>query len=163
MSGSILGCSTPINDGPQHETFAAAVHHLVAWVVGGTLPPASPLLDVGGDSFVRDDLGIATGGVRTPVADAPLRLLTGEPGPDGGSCFLFGQTAPFDDSVIDSLYGSLDGWSAAAQASADLALEAGWLLPEDAAPMLRDSEARPVFGSGSRMVRPLTGLPTSER
>lgn len=140
-SGSILGCSTPINDGPQHETLAAAMHHLVAWVVDGTAPPASPVLGVDGDSFVRDDLGIATGGVRTPVVDAPLRVLTGEPGPDGGSCFLFGQTIPFDDGVLGSLYDSLGEWSAAAQASADLSVEAGWLLPEDAASMLEEGTA----------------------
>jgi Alpha/beta hydrolase domain len=137
-SGSILGCSTPINDGPQHETLAAAVHHLVAWVVDGTPPPTSPLLDVDGESFVRDDLGIVTGGIRTPVVDAPLRVLSGEPGPDGGSCFLFGQTVVFDDGVVSSLYADLADWSTAAQASAQAAIEAGWLLPDDAATMIEE-------------------------
>jgi hypothetical protein len=136
--GSILGCETPINDGPQHETLSAAVHHLVVWAVEGTPPPASPLLDVDGEMFVRDDLGIATGGIRTPVVDAPLRVVTGDPGPDGGACFLFGQTLRFGDGVLESFYGSLGDWTAAAQASADAAVEAGWLLPEDAASMLED-------------------------
>lgn len=147
-SGSILGCSTPINDGPQHETLAAATHHLVAWVSDGTLPPISPQLDVevDGVAFVRDAAGVATGGVRTPVVDAPLRVLSGDPGPDEGSCFLFGQTLPLGDGVLDSLYaGSLESWAGAAQESADAAVEAGWLLPEDAASMLAEARERAVL------------------
>lgn len=140
-AGTILGCETPINDGPQHETLSAAVFHLIGWVVDGVLPPVSPLLDVDGDALVRDELGIATGGVRTPVVDAPLRLLSGEPGPDGGACFLFGQSVPFDDGVIASLYGSLDDWVGAAQTAADFAVESGWLLAEDAATMLDEANA----------------------
>jgi hypothetical protein len=141
-SGDILGCTTPINDGPQHETLAAAVHHLVAWVVDGTPPPESPVLDVADGAFLRDDLGIAVGGIRTPVVDVPLRVLTGEEGPDGGACFLFGQTLPFGDGVVESLYGDLATWSTAAQVSADAAVEIGWLLPEDAASMLEESTTR---------------------
>ena len=143
-SGAIIGCETPINDGPQHETLSAAVHHLVAWVADGTAPPASPLLDVEGDTFVRDALGIATGGIRTPVVDAPLRVLSGEPGPDGGACFLFGQTLPLTGEVVASLYAGLGDWSSTAQRSADMAVAEGWLLPDDAASMLEESKARAV-------------------
>ena len=39
------------------------------------------------------------------------------------------------------LYDSLGEWSAAAQASADLSVEAGWLLPEDAASILEEGTA----------------------
>ncbi|MFT6291539.1 MAG: hypothetical protein ACJAR2_002143 [Ilumatobacter sp.] len=142
-AGSILGCP-PVNDGPQHETLAAAVHHLISWVVDGTLPPESPLLDVDGEGFVRDDLGIVTGGIRTPVVDIPLRVLTGEPGSGEGACFLLGQTLPLGDGVLASLYGSLGEWTAAAQASADAAVKAGWLLPEDAASMLEEGNVLAV-------------------
>ena len=93
---------------------------------------------------MRDALGIATGGIRTPVVDAPLRVLSGEPGPDGGACFLFGQTLPLTGEVVASLYAGLGDWLSTAQRSADMAVAEGWLLPDDAASMLEESNARAV-------------------
>jgi hypothetical protein len=66
-------------------------------------------------------------------------VLSGEPGPDGGSCFLFGQTLAFEDGVLAGRYDGFDDWSNSAQSSATAAVEAGWLLPEDAASMLEEA------------------------
>ena len=93
--GSLIGCTTPINDGPQHETLQAALHHLVAWVVDGTTPPTSPRLELESEDVIaRDELGIAVGGIRTPPVDVPTRVLSGDPSVGEGFCFLFGQTLP---------------------------------------------------------------------
>lgn len=147
--GAIIGCETLINDGPQHETLQAGVSHLVAWVQDGTLPPTSPRLTLEGDTFVRDELGIATGGIRTPVVDVPNRVLSGEPGPDGGACFLFGQTLPIEPEVLIEQHGTLDAYLDAFQASADDAVAAGWLLEADAESMIAEETERAteLFGS----------------
>jgi hypothetical protein len=149
--GAFIGCQTPINDGPHHETLLAAVHHLAAWVVDGTAPPSAPRIEVDGLdgppdgelTIVRDDLGIAVGGVRTPVVDAPNRTLSGDPGGDeDGFCFLFGQTQPIDPAALVERYGDIAGYRAELQAAADASVAAGWLLPDDAATMVDEEAAR---------------------
>ena len=52
----------------------AALHHLQAWLVGGTPPPVQPRIDFEGDPprVARDDNGIAQGGVRLPQVEVPL-------------------------------------------------------------------------------------------
>lgn len=142
--GKILGCSTPINDGPQHETLQAALHHLVAWVVDGTLPPASPRIELDGEAIERDELGIAVGGIRTPPVDAPLRVLSGDPGPDGGACVLFGQTQPIAAELLAELYPDLATYVEALETSARTAVDAGWLLAADAETMVSEETARAV-------------------
>jgi len=141
--GELIGCPNPINDGPQHETLQAALHHLVAWVVDGTTPPTSPRIELeGGNVIARDELGIAIGGIRTPPVDVPTRVLSGESGVGGGFCFLFGQTLPLSSSVLARLYGSEAAYLDALQASADATVAAGWLLPEDAETLVAEEAAR---------------------
>jgi hypothetical protein len=141
--GSLIGCTTPINDGPQHETLQAALHHLVAWVVDGTTPPTSPRLELESEDVIaRDELGIAVGGIRTPPVDVPTRVLSGDPSVGEGFCFLFGQTLPLESSVLATLYESEAAYLAALQASADAAVAAGWLLPEDAEILVAEEAAR---------------------
>jgi hypothetical protein len=139
--GELIGCTTPINDGPQTEVLRAALSHLVAWVIDGTTPPESPRIEVTGEgdatAIERDELGIAVGGIRTPAVDAPLRILSGDPPPEGeGFCFLFGQTQPLDPAVISSRYANLDGYVAELTASLDEAVARGWVLTPDAETML---------------------------
>lgn len=137
--GVFIGCQNPINDGPHHETLQAAVRHLAAWVADATPPPTSPRIEVDGLdgdgdlTIVRDDLGIAVGGVRTPPVDAPIRVLVGDPsGEDEGFCFLFGQTLPLEPELLVERYGDLAGYEIELRASADAAVAAGWLISEDA-------------------------------
>jgi hypothetical protein len=140
--GSFIGCPNPINDGPQHETLQAALHHLVAWVIEGTAPPASPRLEVEAGAIVRDELGIAVGGIRTPPVDVPTRVLTGDSDAGDRLCSLFGQTLPLEPGVLAALYESEAAYLDALQASADAAVAAGWLLPEDAETMVAEETAR---------------------
>lgn len=156
--GSLLGCDDPINTGPHHEVAQAALHHLVAWAAGGSAPPPAERIElVPGDDVViaRDERGNALGGVRTPLVDVPIATLTGEPPGDGsaeltgdgGVCMLFGQTIPFDRATLVELHGSAEDYVAAFRASADEAVDAGFLLPEDAELLVREAEAnRELFG-----------------
>jgi hypothetical protein len=128
-----LQCPEPFNSGPMHYVFAAAVRALDAWVAEGTLPPVSPRLDLTDDlsEFLTDELGNVTGGIRTPFVDAPTAVLSGE-GNSGGFCFLFGTTRLFPADQLASLYVDEAGYVAAVTASAQAAVEAGFLLQEDA-------------------------------
>ncbi len=143
--GAALGCDGLINDGPQHETLQAALHHFVAWVQNGVIPPAAPRIEVSmGEEpvIVRDEMGIAIGGVRTPPVEAPLRILIGDPGSSEGFCFLFGQTFDIDLGTLQGMYSSLATYIEALTAAADESVANGWLLPEDAEIMVEEETRR---------------------
>lgn len=149
--GSLLGCG-PINTGPQKEVLQAGVHHLVAWVAGGDPPPDSPRieLDEQGDqvAIARDEHGLALGGIRNPLVDAPVATISGDP-PEGtdaeeiGSdvCVLFGTTTPFDQPTLVELYGDADGYLEQFRAAAADAVDKGHLLQVDADALIAEAEA----------------------
>ena len=143
--GAALGCDGLINDGPQHETLQAALHHFVNWVQEGVVPPAAPRIETtteGETVIVRDEMGIAIGGVRTPPVDAPLRILIGDPGSSEGFCFLFGQTFDIDLETLQGMYPSLSAYVEALETAAGESVANGWLLPEDAEIMIEEETRR---------------------
>src|SRR6202030_1956911 len=106
---SALGCDFTVNQGPQHFVVQAALEALDRWIAHGTPPPTAPplrLSDAHPPVIVRDSLGNALGGVRTPAVDVPIAALSGE-APPGASilCSLFGSTVPFDAATLVDLYG----------------------------------------------------------
>lgn len=151
--GSLLGCANPVNTGPHREVLSAALAHLVGWAQGGPPPPTAERLElVKGDTvaIARDEIGMAIGGVRNPLVDVPVAVVSGDPAPGvaadraGGSfdvCALFGQTIPLDRATLLALHGSADEYVAAFTASAETAVEAGFLLQADADQLIAEAEA----------------------
>jgi alpha/beta hydrolase family protein len=127
-----LGCPAPINDGPQHLVAKAALRALDAWVRDGTAPPEADRLAVEGAAYARDQDGIVRGGIRTPPVDVPLDVLSGDPTPDGPlQCLLFGSTTPLPAARVQQLYDDPSTYQQAFEKSADAAITAGFVLPED--------------------------------
>ena len=134
---SVLGfisCDRPINNGPHHYVFNTAVRALDDWVRTGKLPPSSARLEVNddGSDYVYDDLGNAQGGIRTSYVDAPSAILRGEPNTGAGFCRLFGTTSLFSAEQMATLYVDEAGFVEAVTESTNAAVEAGFLLQEDA-------------------------------
>ncbi len=146
-----LDCGTEINDGPHHFLVKSALRHLDTWVRDGDAPPEAPRLDVdeSGDApaFVRDENGVATGGVRTPVVDVPVETLSGE-AIEGASiaCMLFGSTTPLPEGRLAELYPSADEYLDAYTEAADAAVEAGFVLEEDREALLDDADPSLIPG-----------------
>jgi len=130
--------ASPINSGPQHHYVeCAAVEHLDAWVAGRGTPPAAARLNAAGRDYVRDDLGIATGGIRTPWTDVPVAILSGTGQQGELFAFLFGTTAPLRDGDLARLYpGGEADYLAQFERSLDATVKAGFLLAEDRSEML---------------------------
>jgi hypothetical protein len=140
---SQLGCTKPINSGPQHVVVQAAFAAFGRWVVSGRPPPSPPpirLTSVNPAGLARDPEGNAIGGVRTPAVDVPVSTLSGI-APAGTSviCALFGSTTPFPASRLAQLYGTRVGYLARYQTSLDRAISAGYILPADRAGLLRQA------------------------
>jgi hypothetical protein len=120
------------NSGPQAEVARASLARLRAWVQDGTAPPPSPRIETDDSGeLVRDADGIVVGGIRTPDVDAPVSTLTGDGNDASIFCMLFGQEIPFSADRLAALYPSHDVYIEQVTASADDAVEAGFLLGYD--------------------------------
>ena len=134
-AASALECGAPVNNGPQHFVLKAGLRHLSTWAAGGDAPPSGEPLNITDDdtpAVVRDDLGIAEGGVRTPVVDVPVEVLSGEPA-EGADimCILFGTTQPIPADVLAQRYESADAYLDDYAEAARAAIDAGFVLEDD--------------------------------
>jgi hypothetical protein len=130
VGGSFSACPYPVNSGPQHYVATAALAATMHWVETGTPPPTAPRIQTTGDGteIVRDNHGLALGGIRTPSVDVPVATLSGESEPGAPVlCALFGKTVPFDDATIKSLYVSKDDYTTRFDAALDTAINAGFV------------------------------------
>ena len=130
-----VACAAPVNSGPQqHYVAQAAIAALDRWVRDGTPPPVAARLDTGeAGGPHRDELGIATGGVRSPWVDVPTAVLSGlGQEASAGPAFLFGSTCPLPAGALRRLYpaGAAD-YGPAFRAAAERMAGAGFLLAED--------------------------------
>lgn len=135
IDGGPLGCAEPINAGPSYAVLQAALLRLVRWCRGGEPPAVAPRLELADDgkhSIARDEQGIALGGIRTPLVDAPTAALRGDGNDSESFCRLFGTTYRFDGPTLKGLYEDHDAYVARFDASTAAALDAGYLLPEEA-------------------------------
>jgi hypothetical protein len=130
----VIECSAPINTGPQTYVTRAAYSALVTWATEGTAPPEMPRLqlDPTGKDLVRDDLGNAVGGVRTPHVDVPIAVLSGMGQEDDNFCRLFGTTRPLDADVLAERYPDHATFVRRWNAALDAAVDAGAILETDA-------------------------------
>jgi hypothetical protein len=135
-------CST-INDGPQRYGVRAALAWLEGWARDGVAPPTGePIEVIDGSTIVRDDDGLARGGVRYPDVTVPTATLTGDAAPDSDVlCSLFGATTPFPPEDLAARYGSSDAYVAAVEAAAEEVEVAGFLLDADVAEALDGARA----------------------
>jgi hypothetical protein len=147
-ASGLLGCTTPVNDGPQHTVAQAAFAAFTKWVDDGT-PPPSPapfqLSSTAPATLALDSHGNVIGGVRTPAVDVPVSTLTGV-GPAGASelCSLFGSAVPFSPSTLTSLYQTKSHYLAAYTASLDKAIKGGYILGADRATLLAQAQQVPI-------------------
>jgi hypothetical protein len=150
----LLGCTNPINNGPQHEVAQAAFVDFNKWLDHGIVPPTPARLRLTGGSapvhltganavaLALDSHGNAIGGVRTPAVDVPASTLSGA-APKGVTvlCSLFGSATPLSTSTMVSLYHSKANYVAKYTADLDKAIAQGYILPADRASMLAQAEA----------------------
>ncbi len=126
---------SPINSGPQHHYVeCAAIEHLDAWVTGRSAPPAAARLNLSADGqdFARDELGIATGGIRTPWTDVPVAILSGTGQRGELFAFLFGTTRKLGPADLARLYpGGQADYLGRFELSLDTAIKTGFLLAAD--------------------------------
>jgi hypothetical protein len=121
--------------------YDAALHHLNRWVEGGAAPPTQPRIEFSGEppTVVRDEHGIATGGIRLPQADAPVARNSAIPLGKDIYSLLYGSSHPFDAAKLDALYDDEATYLVRFEEAARRAEMAGVLLPRDIGPGVEEA------------------------
>jgi hypothetical protein len=122
-----------VNAVPMGLLYDAVFHHMQRWVADGVAPPSQPKIDFAGEppQVVRDEHGIATGGIRLPQVEVPLATNSAIPRGEGIFAVLGGSCAPFPVSKLRALYGDQATYLARFEAAAQRAVAAGVLRPRD--------------------------------
>lgn len=143
-AANILGCTTPVNSGPQHEVVQAEFTAFDRWVDHGTPPPSPPPFKFSSThpaTLALDAHGNVIGGVRTPAVDVPVSTLSGAPAAGSNAiCGLFGSTVAFTPAQLAGLYGTKSNYIAAYTKSLDKAVASGYILGADKAALLAQAE-----------------------
>jgi hypothetical protein len=130
----------------------AAIRDLAAWSDGGEAPPIAPRGEYQdpvpaspADALVRDEYGIARGGIRYPDVTVPTAVNDGTNSPaPGGSLFsafcpLFGSSEPFSPELLHSLYTDHADYLARHSAATDELVGTGFVLAEDGERLKQDA------------------------
>jgi Alpha/beta hydrolase domain len=149
-----------LSDGRMDLVARAVFAAVDRWIVDGTVPPRMPARfaydDPAGPAtrgimpeslpLARDAHGNVIGGIRTPWTEVPLGGHFPHSTPVPGRCQpaphapygdpamlanLWAHLAPFPAPELTRRYGNRDGYLARLEASAQTAVNEGWLLPED--------------------------------
>lgn len=121
-----------LNAIPMNPLYDAAFHHMHRWLTDRTPPPIQPRVEFTADGdVVRDEHGIAVGGIRLPQADVPLAQNSAIPLSDDIFAVLGGSSHPFSHDKARSLYGELDAFLDKFQHAAQAAVDAGVLMPRE--------------------------------
>lgn len=123
-----------INEVPTAPVADAALHHMRVWLQGGSPPPIQPRIEFRGDppEVVRDDHGIARGGIRLPQVEVPIAQNSAIPLSEDFSNRLGGSCVPFAPEAMRALYGSNEEYLARFEEATRSAEKAGVIMPRDA-------------------------------
>lgn len=124
------GClREPFSRIPLHHAVVASHVHLARWIDGKT-PPRAPYLRFDGASKVRNDLGLAQGGIQLPAMSAPTAINSGD---NAGQtfCFLFGSYQPLDKQQLSALYRNHGQYVSRVSTSVAWNTVKGYMLPAD--------------------------------
>jgi hypothetical protein len=120
--------------------YDAALHHMNRWVNGGPPPPAQPPIHFTPEGqVIRDEHGIAKGGVRLPQAAVPVAMNSSIPVTDDFAGRLRGSNKPFDAAKLRALYGDEAAYLARFRQAATSAVQAGVMLARDVEPAVQEA------------------------
>jgi hypothetical protein len=113
--------------------YDAALHHLNRWAAGGAPAPSQPPIEFSErPDFVRDEHGIAKGGVRLPQVEAPVATNSSVPLSNDFSGALRGSNRPFGAAKLKALYGGGEAaYLARFKEAAERAVKAGVIMPRE--------------------------------
>ena len=121
-----LNVACSVNRGSVDYSSRALSFWVQRWLDTGKLPPSAPRLkrDASGN-LVRDDNGLAEGGLRHPFVQVPVAYNS------SAGCPLWGNYRSWSSAKIKKLYPTHAAYVAKVRDWAGFEVSKGWLLPED--------------------------------
>jgi len=134
-----------INAIPIGPLYDSAFYHMHRWLSEGVAPPIQPRIEFeASGSIVRDDDGIAKGGIRLPQVEVPLAINSAIPLKPDIFAYLGGSSHPFSKEEVLARYADRSSFLKAFESAAKLAVEEGVLMPREVARLTKEaSEAWP--------------------
>jgi len=128
VSGHPLAPEGPNNVLTLDGVRAAALVAMHRWMADGVPPPSMPRIEFAGDppAIVRDEYGIARGGIRLPDVAAPRATHKGVA--VDGTLALFGSSVPFSAEKLRALYPDEEAYKQRWARAKRAAIESGVLL-----------------------------------
>ncbi|MFT7647854.1 MAG: hypothetical protein ACI8Y4_002604 [Candidatus Poriferisodalaceae bacterium] len=137
VSRGIDDLMNAVSMGPVYDSAYRYMHHWLA----GEPPPVMPLIEFAGDpaEIVRDDSGIAIGGIRLPKVEAPLATHSAIPLAEDIFSLLGGSSHPFDIDIVTARYGTRDRFLEEFASAANCAVEFGAIRQSDVEHMVEEA------------------------
>ena len=144
-SESAMPVAPGINEVPMIPLFDSATHYLHSWLNGGPPPPIQPRISFAGDppEIVRDEHGLAVGGIRLPQVEVPVATNSAIPRTDDVYSRLGGSCVPFPPETVTALYGDQSTYLSRFADAARAAEKEGVLLPRDVEALIDEARHRP--------------------
>ena len=122
-----------INAIPIGPLYDSAFYQMHRWLSEGIDPPIQPRIefDDASGSIVRDDDGIAKGGIRLPQVEAPLAVNSAIPLKPDIFAYLGGSCHPFSSDQVSVRYGDRGAFLDEFESAAKSAVEEGVLRPRE--------------------------------
>ena len=129
-----------INAIPIGPLYDSAFYHMHRWLSEGVAPPIQPRIEFDASgSIVRDDDGLAKGGIRLPQVEVPLGINSAIPLKPDIFAYLGGSSHPFSKEEILSRYVDRSSFLKAFESAAELAVEEGVLMPREVARLTKEA------------------------
>jgi hypothetical protein len=150
-------CVERANSASTYAVVSAAIAALDRWVHKHVAPVHAPRITLGSDPnaadpVVRDQFGNAEGGIRLPELQVPIATITGLPNPvpPGAPplfqsfCRLFGQTIPFTEARLLSLYPTHHDYVVKFRDAVNTVMNQGFVRRADGAVFKATANAAPI-------------------
>ena len=159
-------CKMPSTTFPVGAMMAVGLHHLVAWVDKGTVPPRGEKIVVENGAIAMDANGNARGGVRNTYVDVPVAKYgvpnAADPKPgtrDDFYCGIGGYQVAISGDQLQTLHTDAATYrNKVSQRLAELT-KAGWFLPEYAGQVTGDAQKVQIPAAGAQSAQSRNALP----
>ena len=129
-----------INAIPIGPLYDSAFYHMHRWLSEGVAPPIQPRIEFeDSGSIVRDDDGLAKGGIRLPQVEVPLGINNAIPLKSDIFAYLGGSSRPFPREEVLARYVDRSSFLKAFESAAELAVEEGVLRPREVARLTKEA------------------------
>jgi hypothetical protein len=124
-AATAINTACTINRGSVDFSSRALSYWTTKYLEDGTMPPSAPRVEREGGNIVRDDNGLAEGGLRQPFVEVPVAYNSSD------GCPLYGSHTAWSSEKITGLYPTHGDYTAKLATWTRREVKHGWLLRGD--------------------------------